>query len=142
MFQLVLQAVEPLELEDGLRNELAKVYGPRLDHVIEALGSMGSRFYFRLNTLRGDPETIIRELASEGLQRVEIHDMIGDAASLPVIPSETARRGWPVEADRFAAEAVMHGGDLYAPGGRRGEGLKSGAARSIVDWDGGHAGNG
>src|SRR2546425_11167810 len=119
MFQLALQAVEPLELEDGLRNELAKVYGPRLDHVIEALGSMGSRFYFRLNTLRGDPETIIRELASEGLQQVEIHDMIGDAASLPVILSETARRGWPVEADRFAAEAVVDGAQLYGSGGRR-----------------------
>lgn len=141
-FQLVLQAVEPLELEDGLRNELAKVYGPRLDHVIEALGSMGSRFYFRLNTLRGDPETIIRELASEGLQQVEIHDMIGDAASLPVIPSETAPRGWPLEADRFAAEAVLHGAHLYAPGVRRCEGLKAGAETSIVTHDGRHAGNG
>src|SRR5256886_14587207 len=126
MFQLVLQAVEPLELEDGLRNELAKVYGPRLAHVIEALGSMGSRFYFRLNTLRGDPETIIRELASEGLQRVEIHDMIGDAASLPVIPSETARRGWPVEADRFAAEAGLPGAHLQGAGGGRVGGVKAG----------------
>src|SRR2546425_7313706 len=132
MFQLVLQAVEPLELEDGLRNELAKVYGPRLDHVIEALGSMGSRFYFRLNTLRGDPETIIRELASEGLQRVEIHDMIGDAASLPVIPSETARRGWPVEADRFAAEAALCRAPLYSSRVRRYEGVYSSAATTIV----------
>jgi len=101
-----LQAVEPLELEDGLRNELAKVYGPRLDHVIEALGSMGSRFYFRLNTLRGNPETIIRELASEGLHQLEAHDMIGDAVSLPVRRSETEPRGWPVEADKFAARCA------------------------------------
>src|SRR3989441_10231171 len=127
MFQLVLQAVEPLELEDGLRDELAKVYGPRLDRVIEALGSMGSRFYFRLNTLRGDHETIIRELASEGLQQVEIHDMIDDAASLPVIPSETAPRGWPVEADRFAAEAALIWAHSYAPRGRRCGGVKAGA---------------
>src|SRR5437879_12506193 len=124
-FQLALQAVEPLELEDELRNELATVYGPRLVPVIEALGSMGSRFYFRLNTLRGNPETIIRELALEGLQQVEVHDIIGDAASLPVIPSETVPRGWPVEADRFAAEAVLHGAHLYAPGVRRCDGSEA-----------------
>ena len=137
-----MQAVEPLELEDGLRNELARVYGPRLDDVIEALGSMGSRFYFRLNTLRGDPETILRELASEGLHRLEAHDLIGDAVSLPVRRSETEPRGWPVEADKFAAEAVLHGAHLYAPGVRRCQGLKAGAETSIVTQDGKHAGNG
>ena len=133
---------QPLQLEDGLRKELATVYGPRLDRVIEAFGSMGSRFYFRLNTLRGDREMILSELLSEGLQEVEVHDEIGDACFLPVRHFEMEPRGGPVEADRFAAEAILHGANLYAPGVRNCHGLKAGAETSIVTPEGRHAGNG
>lgn len=129
-------------MDEGLRNELRKVYGPRLDRVIEALGSMGSRFYFRLNTLKGEREMILGELFSEGLRQVEVNDQIGDACFLPVRHLEMEPRGWPVEADRFAAEAILHGAHLYAPGVRNCQGLKAGAETSIVTKDGRHAGNG
>ncbi|HZD12371.1 MAG TPA: PUA domain-containing protein, partial [Candidatus Binatus sp.] len=132
-----------LRIDPGLSSLLLDTYGPdRFEKIITAMGRMGSRFYFRINTLRAERETILEELELEGLLSIGIDEELKDAAYLPVKNIDVDNEGWRVEADRFAAEAVLHGAHLYAPGVRKCQGLRMGMKTSIVTSDGRHAGNG
>ncbi len=131
-----------LPVEEGLLAELEKVYGQRLDAVVDSFGRMGSRFYFRLNTLKGNRESLMRVVRQDGLAKTSTHENILDAAFVPTNETSLEGTGLGVEADRFAAEAVLHGAHLYAPGVRKCQGLRAGVETSVVSQDGQVAGNG
>lgn len=125
----------------GVREQLSAVYGPRLFRVLDAIASMGPRYYFRLNTLvLGSTETL-EDMRLEGLD-VSTHEQLEDAAFIPVRESAIQPVGIPVEANRFAAEAVLQGAHLYARGVRRCHGLKRGSEASVMDSNGNLAGTG
>ncbi len=100
-------------LDESLLASLETVYKSRLDKILESLRRMGSRYYFRLNTLAGNDSETLEDMRSHGLE-VSVHETIHEAASLPVTESAVAAGGLCVEADRFAAEAVWQGAHLYA----------------------------
>ena len=93
---------------------------------------MGSRYYFRLNSLAGNPESTIEEILSRGFD-VSRHENIPDASRVPVTKGAPSQEGISVQADRFAAEAVMLGAHLYAPGVKSCKGLRAGMSATVED---------
>ena len=130
-----------MAIDGALRQSLERVYNSRLESVLGSLGRMGRRYYFRLNDLAGKSSETIKEIRSEGLG-VKVHESFHDVAYLPVTESTPKLEGRLVEADRFAAEAVMQGAHLYAPGVRNCQGLKAGMRATVVDETGIPVGSG
>ncbi len=128
-------------IDNALRNSLEAVYDGRLERVLQALGGMGPRYYLRLNALQSDNKELVDSIRSKGLE-IGFHEMIPDVAFLPVTESNLSREGIAVGADRFAAEAVMQGAHLYAPGVRDCKGLRAGMKASVEDRDGVLVGSG
>lgn len=122
-------------IENALETSLKNVYNQRIAKVLHALGRMGPRFYFRLNSLAQTSSEILADMRSSGLD-VSGHERIADAAFFPVNEDSPAADGVRVQADRFAAEAVMHGAHLYAPGVKDCKGLKVGMKASVEDKTG------
>ena len=124
-----------LRLDDSLRQSLATVYDGRLDNVIHSLGGMGPRYYFRLNDLAGSQLDTLESMRNGGLD-AGFHEKVMDAGYLPVRESTILLNEMRVEADRFAAEAVMQGAHLYASGVRNCRKLKVGMSVTVVDRSG------
>jgi 16S rRNA C967 or C1407 C5-methylase (RsmB/RsmF family) len=128
-------------IEEALLGSLKTVYNGRLKSVLEALGGMGPKYYFRLNASAQATTEIVDSIRSHGLE-VGLHETIPEAAYLPVTESTLSRDGILVGADQFAAEAVMQGAHLYAPGVRNCKGLRLGMKATVEDRDGNVVGSG
>ena len=102
---------------------------------------MGPRYYFRLNVGAQARTEVLENIRSQGLD-VGVHEIIPEAAYLPVIEGTLSAEGTLVEADQFAAEAVMQGAHLYAPGVRNCKGLRAGMKATVEDRDGNLVGSG
>jgi len=130
-----------LGLDESLRNSLATVYDGRLESVIQSLGGMGPRYYFRLNDLAGSQHDTLESMRDGGLEAGS-HESMMDAGYLPVRESTIPLNEMQVQADRFAAEAVMQGAHLYARGVRNCKKLKTGMNVTVVDKNGTPVGSG
>src|SRR6266540_5624883 len=128
-------------IDGTLRDSLRLVYNGRLESVLDALEGMGPRYYFRVNSLASSPEDIMENMLSRGLE-VKLHKTIADAAYLPVTVETPSNEGMIVQADRFAAEAVMQGAYLYAPGVKNCKGLRAGMRAAVEDKSGKIVGSG
>lgn len=128
-------------IDEGLRRSLESVYDGRLDDVLKSLHGMGPWYYFRLNSLVRSGTEIVESLGSQGLN-VKLHGKIHDAAGIPVTERTPSEEGMPVRADRFAAEAVMQGAHLYAPGVKECRGLRRGMKAVVTDENGLAVGSG
>ena len=102
---------------------------------------MPSKYYFRINTLKAERDTIFQSMLSTGLH-AERHEQVEDAAFLHPQASKIETDGSIVEANRFAAEAVQLGAHLYAPGVKRCHGLRPGMKVTVVDGNGTPVGSG
>ncbi len=128
-------------VDSKLVDGLASVYGSRVQRVVQSLGLMGERYYFRLNSLASDPDNILGEIRSTGI-KARLDDRVDCACFVPVRETRLQSKGVPVVADKFAAEAVLQGAHLYAPGVKRCHGLRAGIEASVVDDSGRVAGCG
>ncbi len=128
-------------VDDSLLAGLSATYGDRVEKVLHSLNFMGSRYYFRLNSLVSDPVAVLDEIRSTGIQ-AGLDERVEGACFVTVRETSVQPRGVPVVADRLAAEAVLQGAHLYAPGVKRCHGLKAGREASIVDDNGRVAGSG
>lgn len=105
-------------LDEGLWGELGRVYaGGCLGLYAGAVCSPPRRYYFRVNRLRVDPGMVLDEMRAEGL-RVYRDEFLEEALWMPVegpfrVPGDAACR---VFVDKYTAESVMLGADVYAPG--------------------------
>jgi 16S rRNA (cytosine967-C5)-methyltransferase len=102
---------------------------------------MGPRYYFRLNDLAGSQSDTLESMRNSGLD-AGFHEKVMDAGCLPVRESTIPLNEMRVEADRFAAEAVMQGAHLYARGVRNCRKLKAGMTVTVVDRTGTPVGSG
>jgi 16S rRNA (cytosine967-C5)-methyltransferase len=134
-------SLEPAALERDLLARLAGLYGDRTERVVEALSSMGSRYYFRTNSLTCHRERVLEEI-SLSLARALPHEELNDVAWFGVEERQVSPRGTGVVADKFAAEAVLQGAHLYARGVKNCSGLKLGAEASVMHENGEVAGVG
>lgn len=128
-------------IDAALGTSLKNVYDGRLENVLRALRGMGSRYYFRLNSLARSSSEILDDMRTSGLNASR-HERILDAGFFGVSEDSPSEDGVRVQADRFAAEAVMHGAHLYAPGVKDCKGLKAGMKASVLDSTGVVVGSG
>ena len=136
-----MESRPPIPVDQALRQSLTTVYDGRVDSVLESLSRMGPRYYFRLNSLAGKPSETIESMQSNNL-KAQVYENLPDAGYLLVTESEISVQGHLVEADRFAAESVMQGSHLYAPGVRNCQGLRTGMPSTVVDREGTPVGSG
>jgi len=102
---------------------------------------MGPRYYFRLNDLAGSQLATVESMCDQGLE-AGFHEKVADAGYLPVKESTIPLNEMRVQADRFAAEAVMQGAHLYARGVRNCQKLRTGMTVTVVDRSGTPVGSG
>jgi hypothetical protein len=84
---------------------------------------------------------LVEQMTSQ-FESVSTDEYVEEAAWLPVREAHVESQGDLVEADKFAAEAVLQGAHLYAKGVRRCHGLKAGRRVAVVDERGNLAGAG
>lgn len=101
--------------------------------LLSSLKSPGKHYTIRANTLRADLATIIERLESRGIKVLQ-HREVEEALLIPVEgPFDVPREGKRVIADKYAAESVMIGSHLYAPGVLKAEEVKKGDQVYITD---------
>jgi len=121
--------------EDTLR-ELHRVYGSELETVVRALRSPGKRYYVRANTLRTTPEEVIARLVGKGFD-VSQDEKIPEALWVPVQgPFEIPLCPKKVMVEKFTAESVLQGANVYAPGIVRCKKLRLGDTVNVIDDEG------
>lgn len=124
-----------LVLPEFLAESLFRVYNGRLQEIMNSLGQMGNRFYFRLNTLAASRADILADMRAIN-REMGPHEFLNDVAYLPVRETVLEPKGSFVEADPNAAEAILQGAHLYAPGVRKCRGMKAGKDVSVIDSSG------
>ncbi len=117
---------------DVLRH-LKEVYGKRASEVASALTTPGKYFYLRVNTLKAKPAQIIDQLRRSGY-KASGHPDIPEAVRIPIEgPLPIPNQLQTVRVDKFTAESVLLGADIYAPGILNCRGLRRGKNVMIVD---------
>lgn len=109
---------------------------------MQALSIPPKRFFIRVNLLRTTPEKVQALLSKIGLKS-DLYPVIPEALHLPIEgPFEIEGQGKKIRTDKFAAEAVHTGADLYAPGVLQTEKIQRGDPVSIIDPLGNQVGYG
>lgn len=102
--------------DEGVIGALRRVYGDGYTSFMEAVTRPGSRLYVRVNTLLADPNDVLDSLRSRGVE-VYRDELLEEALYFPVRgPFRVEELKISVVADKYAAESVYLGSDLYAPG--------------------------
>lgn len=98
--------------------------------------SAGKRYYVRVNTLRTTPEEVKRRLAGRGFD-VSQDEAITEALWVPVRgPFEVAMHPKKVMVEKFTAESVLQGANVYGPGIVRCRKLRLGDTVNVIDDEG------
>lgn len=105
----------------------------RLESILASLKSPSKYYSFRVNTLKISSEALLQSLREKGFQ-VYFHPKIEEALLVEVEgPFDIPLLSKVVVVDKFAAESVMQGAQLYAPGVLSAHGVFEGDEVSIVD---------
>ncbi len=131
----------PLEYEHWILESLVPVAGDACG-LVKRLTQPSSRLYVRVNTLRVGVEDYLEVLETRGL-RFERDEEIPEAIWAPVTGPHRFRV-YPkrVVADKRAAESVLMGSDLYAPGVLDARGVEPGDKVTITAPNGVPVGSG
>ena len=90
----------------------------------------------RANTLKATPENVKKRLAERGLD-VSQHELIPEALWVPIEgPFEVPARSKKVMVDKYTAESVLQGANVYAPGIARCNRIRIGDGVNIIDDEG------
>lgn len=112
---------------------LEEAYPEEGQILLEALKKPPTRYYVRANLIKTSPEAVVRALGEYG-KSSEQHEMVEEAISIPVEEGpQLAPRDKAIVAEKEAAEAVMIGSNLYAPGVHKCQGVRRGDYVSVVD---------
>lgn len=121
--------------EDTLK-ELSRVYGHELEAVVRALKSAGKRYFVRVNTLKATPENVIARLSQQRLE-VQQHDLLPEALWVPIHgPFDIPVHAKKVMVEKFTAESVLQGANVYAPGVVRCSKLRLADNVNVIDDEG------
>ncbi|MGQ4832984.1 MAG: PUA domain-containing protein [Candidatus Asgardarchaeia archaeon] len=102
--------------------------------ILDSLKKPTSKYTLRVNTLKIEPDDVVRILRSKGINAKK-HDKLPEMILIPVKgPNKIPTADKKVIAYKSAAEGVMRGADLYATGVRSvDESIKKGDIVEIVD---------
>jgi len=93
-----------------------EVYGDETQSVLDALSKPVGTYYVRCNTIKSSPDDLKRRLENRGL-RVSQNQFVPEALGIQVEgPFEVPGNGKQVVVDKHAAESILQGANLYAPG--------------------------
>jgi 16S rRNA (cytosine967-C5)-methyltransferase len=93
-----------------------EVYGKDSQTVLEALSRPVSTYYVRCNTLKTSPDNLMDRLAEKGFNPSQ-HAAIPEALGIRIEgPFDITREGKEIVVDKHAAESVLQGANVYAPG--------------------------
>ncbi|MFH1328095.1 MAG: PUA domain-containing protein [Candidatus Bathyarchaeota archaeon] len=114
-------------------NQLQLVYGKDTPEVIKKLKLPSSHYCIRVNTLKADPEEVVKELREKGVN-ANRHPNLREIIFLPVegplpIPNLSSK----VVVYKQTAEAVLLGAHVYAPGIKKCTGLRKDTEVLITD---------
>jgi len=90
----------------------------------------------RVNTLKATPENVKKRLAERGFD-VSQHELIPEALWVPIEgPFEVPSCSKKLMVDKFTAESVLQGANVYAPGIARCNRIRIGDSVNIIDDEG------
>jgi len=113
----------------GLSEE---VYGPDTPAVLEALSKPVNEYYVRCNTFKISPIELRNRLEARGL-RVNAHSVLPEALGIHVDgPFEISSTKLRIVVDKFTAESVLQGANVYAPGVKNCPSIHSGDRVTVV----------
>ncbi len=112
----------------------SKIFGlNRALKIISSLRTPSKWYSFRVNTLRISPEQLVHDLNERGIT-VSYHSKIEEALLIEVEgPFEIPLSDKVIIVDKHAAESVMQGAQLYAPGIIYAKDIEVGDEVTIVD---------
>ncbi|MGQ9543409.1 MAG: PUA domain-containing protein [Candidatus Bathyarchaeia archaeon] len=115
---------------------LAEVFKDDLSKVAESFKRPGSRYFFRVNTLKTSSEELASRLGSSGVQ-IYRHDHLDEALYVnvegPLPLPEVDKR---IVVDKYAAESILQGAHVYAPAVLKCPKLRRGDEVAITDIHG------
>jgi 16S rRNA (cytosine967-C5)-methyltransferase len=116
-----------------LARYLGRKYAEKL---LESVTTPGTRYFFRVNTLKTKPEDLLHELRSQGVN-VYQHAHVPEALFVPVEgPFEIRRLDKVVYVDKHTAESVYVGANVFAPGVYKVENAEKGDYVSVISPNG------
>ena len=107
-----------LSYDEGVIKELRRVYSCSIETILQSLTQPPNRYYVRVNILRVDPTWLAERLREIGFE-VYVDEFIDEALWFPVEgPQELDLDGIDcrIVVDKFTAESVYIGANVYAPG--------------------------
>ena len=115
---------------------LHEVYGDDLERVLQSIKKPSDRFFSRVNTLKISTQELIDSFISKGVD-VSRFDLIDEAVFTPIKgPFEFSEVDKKIVVDKYAAESVLQGSHIYAPGIVKCSKLRKGDMVTIVDRQG------
>ena len=91
-------------------------YGQRTENIIRALKKPCKTYSIRVNTLKITPKEVLEILHNQGIQAA-LHPMLEEVINLPVSgPFKIPEYDKKIVVDKFTAESLIQGAELYAPG--------------------------
>ncbi len=122
-----------LDYDERLLDELRRVYGSALNVALRWLLRPPERYYVRTNTAKTGPGYVLDWLRSNGFEAY-VDEVVKEAVWVPVKGPNRVRSGLPcrIFVDKKAAESIMLGANVYAPGVIDVEGSCSKGADAVV----------
>lgn len=108
-------------------------YGKKTENILAALRTPPRKFSIRVNLLKSVPEDVANFLEGNGY-RIELHGDLNEVIFLRIEgPFELPEVKKTVVADKKAAESVLMGAHLFAPGVLQAKGVRKGDEVAVVD---------
>jgi 16S rRNA (cytosine967-C5)-methyltransferase len=122
-----------IEIDEGLyRHLLEYLSDSEIDALFRSITTPPPRYYIRVNTAKTTPQELLKRLNSRGIS-IYRDEFFDDALWMPVEgPFQIPDAKKKVVVDKKAAESVMLGADLYAPGVIKTDRIKKGEEVNIV----------
>ena len=122
-----------IEIDEGLyRHLLEYLSDSEIDALFRSITTPPPRYYIRVNTAKTTPQELLKRLNSRGIS-IYRDEFLDDALWMPVEgPFQIPDAKKKVVVDKKAAESVMLGADLYAPGVIKTDRIKKGEEVNIV----------